>query len=97
MKIGMPLVATSALPWCREPVSQFDAEVGLLGNKSVREATMEFNAMCEGLANAELRETILSILPTGQEERAWRHALVTVVRGWTAAPQRRRSERRDSH
>jgi AcrR family transcriptional regulator len=55
---------------------------GLLDGKTVREAAVEFNAMCEGLANAELRGAILRILPEGEEERAWRHGLSTVVRGF---------------
>jgi AcrR family transcriptional regulator len=57
-------------------------QAGLLDGKSVREATVEFNAMCEGLANAELRGATLRILPEGEEERAWREALTTVVRGF---------------
>jgi AcrR family transcriptional regulator len=57
-------------------------DAGLLSPaKSVRQAAIEFNAMLEGLANAELRGTTLSILPAGSEERAWRDALGTVVRG----------------
>jgi AcrR family transcriptional regulator len=58
---------------------------GLLGHKSVPEAAVEFNAMLEGLANAELRGSILRILPAGGEERAWREALTTVVRGLGAS------------
>ena len=56
---------------------------GLLGHKSVRQATVEFNAMCEGLANAELRGATLRILPEG-EERAWRDGLLTLVEGFRA-------------
>jgi AcrR family transcriptional regulator len=63
---------------------------GLLGGKSVPEAAVEFNAMCEGLANAELRGPTLRILPEGEEERAWRDGLSTVVRGFRA-PQDRSS------
>lgn len=60
---------------------------GLLGRKSVQQAAVEFNAMCEGLANAELRGTTLRILPEGREERAWRDALATLVQGFrTAGP-----------
>jgi hypothetical protein len=60
-------------------------DAGLLGpTKSVRQAAMEFNAMLEGLANAELRGATLRILPAGSEERAWRDALGTVVRGLSA-------------
>jgi AcrR family transcriptional regulator len=67
-------------------------DAGLLGRKSVREAAVEFNAMCEGLANSELRGKVLPILPHGEEERAWREALWTVVRGFNApSPRRRRS------
>jgi AcrR family transcriptional regulator len=60
-------------------------DANLLGLKSVRDATVEFNAMLEGLGNAELRGNVLRILPTGEEERAWRDALVNVVRGFGAS------------
>ena len=59
-------------------------DAGLLGCKSTLEAAVEFNAMLEGLANAELRGNTLRILPEGLEERAWRDALTTVVRGFGA-------------
>ena len=61
------------------------ADAGLLGRKSVLEAAVEFNAMLEGLANAELRGTTLRILPVGEEEHAWREALSTVIRGFSAS------------
>jgi AcrR family transcriptional regulator len=67
-------------------------DAGLLGRKSVRVAAVEFNAMLEGLANAELRGAILRILPEGEEEPTWRDALTTVVHGF-AAPRRRRRGR----
>lgn len=57
---------------------------GLLGRKSVEQGAVEFNAMCEGLANAELRGATLRILPEGGEERAWRDGLATLVRGFRA-------------
>jgi AcrR family transcriptional regulator len=60
------------------------ADAGLLGDKPVDEAAIEFNAMMEGLANAELRGAILRILPEGEEEAVWRAALTTVVRGFAA-------------
>ena len=60
------------------------AGVGLLGDKPVFEAAVEFNAMLEGLANAELRGTVLPALAAGEEERMWREALVTVIRGLRA-------------
>ena len=58
------------------------ADAGLLGDKSPNAAAVEFNAMLEGLANAELRGSALRILPEGAEEQAWREALSTVVRGF---------------
>jgi AcrR family transcriptional regulator len=59
-------------------------DAGFLGRKAVRQAALEFNAMCEGLANAELRGATLRILPEGEEELAWRHGLETLVRGFRA-------------
>jgi AcrR family transcriptional regulator len=69
-------------------------DAGLLGRKSVLDAAREVNAMMEGLANAELRGATLRILPAGEEERVWRDALTTVIRGFTATtPPRRRQGR----
>jgi AcrR family transcriptional regulator len=59
-------------------------ETGLLGRKPVQQAAVEFNAMLEGLANAELRGAVLPNLPAGDEEEAWREALITVVAGFSA-------------
>lgn len=55
---------------------------GLLGGKPVLDAAVAFNAMMEGLGNAELRGAILRVLPASQEEAAWRSALHTVIRGF---------------
>jgi len=57
-------------------------EAGLLVDKPIREAAVEFNAMMEGLANAELRGAVFRNLPAGEEERAWRTALTTLVLGF---------------
>lgn len=62
------------------------AAIGALERRSVREAAVEFNAMCEGLANAQLRGGTLRPLPSGGEERVWREAFETLVRGLTTAP-----------
>lgn len=59
-------------------------DAGLLVHRPVAEAAVEFNAMLEGLANAELRGRALSLLPEGAEEEAWRNALTTVIRGLSA-------------
>jgi AcrR family transcriptional regulator len=58
------------------------ADAGLLGEKSVVEASWEFNAMLEGLANWELRGTVFRSVAAGEEERIWRQALLTVIRGF---------------
>ncbi len=63
---------------------------GLLGDKPPAQAALEFNAMMEGLANAELRGAVLRLLPEGDEEEAWRRALATVVRGFATIPLRTR-------
>lgn len=55
------------------------------GRRSVQQAAVEFNAMLEGLANAELRGGVLPNLPAGSEEQAWRHALTTVIAGFSAS------------
>lgn len=57
-------------------------DAGLLGDKAVPDAARELNAMWEGLANAELRGDVLRIIPRGEEDRAWREALTTVLRGF---------------
>ena len=58
------------------------ADAGLLGKKSVVAASWEFNAMLEGLANWELRGTVFRSVAAGEEERTWREALLTVIRGF---------------
>ena len=64
---------------------QRTADAGGLGAKAVREAAVEFNAMMEGLGNAELRGAVFRNLPEGEEERAWRTALRSLVHGFAAA------------
>ena len=59
------------------------AEIGALRDRDVRLAAVEFNAMCEGLANAELRGGTMSGIEHGDEELVWKEAFQTVVRGLT--------------
>ena len=59
------------------------AESDQLKGRSVRAAAVEYNAMCEGLANAELRGGTLQILPAGEEKRVWKEAFETLVKGLT--------------
>ena len=57
-------------------------DAGLLGGRSVREARLEFHALCEGLAAIELR----GLLPAGREEQTWRSALAALIAGFSHAP-----------
>lgn len=80
---GPELVAARERAWSQLNAKvQRLADAGQLGNKSVREATVEFNAMLEGLANAELRGNVFRNLPAGGEPQAWDNALTTVVKGF---------------
>jgi AcrR family transcriptional regulator len=56
-------------------------QAGLMDDRSVTEAAVEFNAMCEGLANAELRGGTLRREPGIDSETVWRDAFKTIVRG----------------
>lgn len=82
---GPELVAARQRTWEQllAKVERLEA-AGLLGDKPIPEAAVEFIAMLEGLANAELRGAVLRLLPEGDEERAWRNALATLVRGFAA-------------
>jgi AcrR family transcriptional regulator len=71
--------AQVALASLRGRVSRLES-AGALGGRSVPDATREFHALCEGLAGMELR----GLLPDGEEERVWRDALTTLVRGFAA-------------
>jgi AcrR family transcriptional regulator len=54
-------------------------QVGMLRQKPLTQAVVEFQAMCEGLANLELRDPSIRILPVGGEETAWRAAFENLV------------------
>jgi AcrR family transcriptional regulator len=86
MDAGPELTATRQRAW-RQLVGKLKRleAAGLLGDKPAEEAAVEFNAMMEGLGNAELRGAVLRLLPEGNEEEAWRNALTTVVRGFAAS------------
>ncbi|HEX3542801.1 MAG TPA: TetR/AcrR family transcriptional regulator [Acidimicrobiales bacterium] len=51
---------------------------GLLIDRSVEEATIEFHALCEGLATLELR----GLLPAGREKNVWYDAASALVNGF---------------
>jgi len=56
------------------------AKNGLLGSRGVMDATLAFQAICEGLVAVELR----CMIPESQAERFWRDALRALVVGWGA-------------
>jgi len=63
-------------------------EAGLLGGRDVQDATVEFNALCFGMAVTELLNPS-QLRPNPQ--RAWRAAFDTLISGFRApAPQRAR-------
>ena len=82
---GPELVATRQKAWNQlvAKVERLEA-AGLLVGKPAPEAAVEFIAMLEGLANAELRGAVLRLLPEGDEEETWRNALATLMRGFAA-------------
>jgi AcrR family transcriptional regulator len=55
---------------------------GLLQQKALRQAVIEYQALCEGLGNHELRAASMRILPEGHEEETWREAFTTIVHGF---------------
>jgi AcrR family transcriptional regulator len=56
------------------------SDAGLLGEYSVIEATLQFHALCEGLATLELRGMRIAF----DAERIWRAALASLIAGFTA-------------
>jgi AcrR family transcriptional regulator len=86
LTLGPELTEARARAWARleAKVRRLD-DAGLLGTLSVNEAAVAFNALCEGLGNAELRGGTLRQLPADEGERVWRDAFGTLVRGFDAA------------
>ena len=70
----------TALLRLRQKVARLEAS-GQLGDTSVDAALLQFQALCEGLGNFELRGDALRLLPKGGEEQAWRMAFTNLVRG----------------
>jgi AcrR family transcriptional regulator len=83
LTLGPRLIEARARSWARlEAKVRRLQDAGLLGTLSVNQAAVAFNAMCEGLANAELRGGTLRQLPPDEHERAWRDAFETLVHGF---------------
>ncbi len=64
-------------------------EANLLGDRPVDEATFAFHALCEGLAELELRGSVP--LSKDEFERRWRDGLTALVAGWQATTTRHRA------
>lgn len=60
------------------------ARADQLVDRTVPEAAIQFQALCEGLGNQELRGANLRLLPEGDEEHTWRADFTTLVRGLSA-------------
>lgn len=74
--------ADAALKHLQRLVSRLN-EAGLLRDRTTDQATWQFHALCEGLAQLELRGG----MPATRPEEAWHDALTTLVDG-LAAPRR---------
>jgi AcrR family transcriptional regulator len=78
---GTRVAAAAALVHLDELVARLPGVAKPARNGSgVSLLTLEFNAMCEGLAAMELR----GVLPRGKEERIWREGLTALTRGLSA-------------
>jgi AcrR family transcriptional regulator len=77
--------ASSALATLHKRIEPL-AAAGLIGERSVGEAALQFHALCEGLAAVELRGTPLTPTPV----QFWRDAFGALIAGFAEpAPQRR--------
>ena len=77
---GFRAAANEALDGLRARVARLE-EAGLLGGRSVRDATTQFHALCEGLGGLELA----GMLEPGEEARLWHEALSALVRGFDSS------------
>ena len=64
------------------------ADAGVLRATNGDLAVIQFQALCEGLGNFELRGTIMAMLPDGEEEEIWRTTFTTLARSWATRPRR---------
>lgn len=78
---GFRAAATDALDGLRARVARLD-DAEALGGRSVRDATVQFHALCEGLGGLELA----GMLQRGEEVRLWTEALTALVQGFATTP-----------
>ncbi len=77
------IAADAALDSLRALIARLE-ESGVLGGRTVPEATFEFHALCEGLAAVEMRR----VTPLSDSERIWRQALTALVEGFALSGER---------
>src|SRR5262245_13462001 len=77
VRSGSRVAAAAALVHLDELVARLPGTRATRTGSGVSPVTLEFHAMCEGLAALELR----GMLPRGQEERIWRDGLTALARG----------------
>jgi AcrR family transcriptional regulator len=94
--IGIQRTLTNSELWPRFRAAASDAlavlsrrlarlqDRGLLTGRTVSDATIQFHALCEGLAALELREA----LPGSDAERIWREAFTALIAGFAIIPPR---------
>ncbi len=84
---GPELVAARASSMARleAKVARLE-EADQLGGRSTAQALLEFEALCEGLANLELRGSVLALLPDQDVDDSRRAAFATLVRGFATPP-----------
>jgi AcrR family transcriptional regulator len=71
--------ADRALAVLRERIGRLE-NAGQMGDRSLQDATLEFHALCEGLAAVEAR----CHLTVAGAEHLWGDALSALVRGWSS-------------
>jgi AcrR family transcriptional regulator len=88
--IGIQRTATTSQLWPQFRAAAGDAlavlsrrlarlpDNDLLGGRTVADATIQFHALCEGLAALELRQA----LPADDAERIWRDAFTALIAGF---------------
>ena len=77
VRSGSRVAAGAALLHLDELVARLPGAPTTRTGSGVSSMTLEFHAMCEGLAALELR----GMLPRGREERIWRDGLSALARG----------------
>lgn len=88
LELGDEFLAARARTWTKLEARFVRLEqAGMLPARSARAAAVEFNAMCEGLAAAELRGgTMRDDVSPDDHERVWRDAFRALLAGLTGRP-----------